>query len=79
MSDTPTLDRQKYIRIAQSEGLAKALTTLHLDTEQWEQETFEGVEGWRPEMWKYLEEVRKFSRELWDRVLDPSYPHAPGA
>ncbi len=75
----PKLDREKYLRIAKSEGLSKALTTLHLDSEKWEQETFEGVKGWQPEMWTYLQEVRNFSIELWDQVLDENFRHAPGA
>ena len=61
----PTLDRQKYLKILQKEGLSAAITTLHRDMERWEFETFEGREGWQPEMWTFLEECREFSRELW--------------
>ena len=49
-----------------SEGAAKALTQLHLDTEHWEIDTFEGDKGYEPEMWKDLLAVRDFSRELWN-------------
>jgi hypothetical protein len=63
------LDREKYLRILRSEGVSKALTTLHLDTEGWEIDTFEGEDGYQPEMWKELLGVREFSRELWEISL----------
>jgi hypothetical protein len=62
-------DRDKYIRIMRSEGVGAALTALHLDTEGWEVETFEGDKGWQPEMFKDLMGVREFSRELWEMSL----------
>jgi hypothetical protein len=62
-------DREKYIHIMRSEGVGAALTALHLDTERWEVETFEGDKGWQPEMFKDLEGVREFSRELWEMSL----------
>ncbi len=60
------LDRQKYLQIARAHGAGAALTALQLDTENWEKQTFEGDQGWNPALWRKLEEVRKFSRELWD-------------
>ena len=66
MSETPfKLDREKYLRLARSEGVQAALTRLHLDTERWEHTAFEGEKGWQPALWQELEAVRKFSRELW--------------
>lgn len=70
MSDSLTdavvkLDRPKYIEILKSEGLSAALTTLHRDCERMEFETFEGRDGYRADLYTYLEEVRSFSRELW--------------
>jgi hypothetical protein len=67
-------DREKYIRILRSEGLSKALTTLHLDTERWEVGTFEGDQGYQPEMWKDLLKIREFSRELWEIDLQTQAP-----
>lgn len=64
-----SIDKQKYLRIAQSEGVNAAITALHLETAQIEYQTFEGQEGWQPEAWKQLEEVRNFSRELWQLAL----------
>lgn len=64
------LDKEKYIQLARNRGLNAALTALHLDTERWEYEAFEGDQGWKPEMWNELNEVRKFSRELWKLALD---------
>jgi hypothetical protein len=60
------LDKEKYIQISRTEGLNAALTRLAKDTERWEYDTFEGEEGWKPDQWDALREVRNFSRELWD-------------
>jgi hypothetical protein len=60
------LNREKYLQILKNDGLPAALTTLHKDSERWEHETFEGPEGWQPEAWEALREVRAFSRELWE-------------
>lgn len=62
-------DREKYIRIAKTEGAEKALTALHRDVEKMEKTTFEGEKGWQPEDWQALHGVRDFSRELWDLAI----------
>jgi hypothetical protein len=49
-----------------------ALTELHNDVREWEHESFEGEKGWQPAMWKELEKVRSFSRELWEMALQKS-------
>ena len=59
-------DKEKYIRILKTDGLSAAITALHLDQERFEFETFEGSKGYQPEMWKDMEKVREFSRELWN-------------
>lgn len=69
------LDRSKYIEILKAEGLSAALTALHLDSERMEFETFEGRDGFRADLYAYLEEVRSFSRELW-RVSLGETPNA---
>jgi hypothetical protein len=69
------LDRAKYIEIVNSEGLSAALTALHRDSERIEFETFEGRDGFSPQLFEYLEEVRAFSRELW-RVSLGEQPQA---
>lgn len=63
------LDKEKYLRIAKTEGVQVALTQLHRDTIGWENETFEGASGYQPEMFKDLMDVRAFSRELWEMDL----------
>ena len=63
------LDREKYLAILKKDGLHAAITALHEDARELEFATFEGQEGYQPELWKQLEEVRSFSRELWDNVL----------
>lgn len=68
------LDKEKYIRLAQTQGVSTALTTLHRDKERWEFETFEGQEGYQPEMWKVLQDINAFSRELWDMELENGQP-----
>ena len=60
------IDREKYIRLMKTEGHNAALTALHRDVERWEFETFEGRDGYRPDIWNELLHVRDFSRELWD-------------
>jgi uncharacterized protein YecA (UPF0149 family) len=64
------LNKEMYIQIARTQGVNAALTALHLDTERWEYEAFEGDKGWQPELWKDLNEVREFSRKLWQIALD---------
>jgi len=75
------LDREKYLAILESDGLPAAITQLHLDTERLEHETFEGREGWQPELFEYLNQVREFSRELWGKretTIEPfRHPTAP--
>lgn len=64
------LDKQKYLRLLETEGLSAALTALHKDKEQMEQITFEGPQGYQRELWDYLEKVRNFSIELWNTVTE---------
>jgi hypothetical protein len=70
VNPVPPLDREKYLKIARAEGVNAALTALHRDTETWEFETFEGKQGYSEEGWKRLEEVRDFSREIWQLGLE---------
>lgn len=69
---TLKIDRTKYLDILNSQGVNAALTALHKDTIDWEIESFEGQAGWQPDLWEKLEEVRVFSRELWDIGLSKS-------
>ncbi len=69
-----TLDKEKYFKIYQTQGLTAALTALHHEKESLEQQTFEGPKGYSRELWDYLEEVREFSRELWGLGLKEGYP-----
>jgi len=62
-------EREKYIEILRAEGINAAITALHRDTERWEIDTFEGTEGYQPQMWKELLGIREFSRELWEIAL----------
>ena len=64
------LNKEKYLRILNSNGLAAALTALHHDKEKFEFETFEGSKGYQRDTWDFLEEVRNFSIELWDKNLE---------
>lgn len=64
-----SFDREKYLQILRTDGVNAAITALHLDTERWEIDTFEGTPGYQPEMWKELLAVREFSRELWEIAL----------
>jgi hypothetical protein len=66
------IDRDKYIDILKAQGVNAAVTALHNDVAAWEYESFEGPKGWQPGMWRELEEIRVFSRELWDLGLSQS-------
>lgn len=61
-----SFNKEKYLSILKREGATAALTQLHMDTIKWEIEAFEGAKGYQPDLWSALEEVRVFSRELWD-------------
>ncbi len=68
-------DREKYLQIAKTQSPQKAITQLHLDTERWEWESFEGEAGYQPAQFEALKSVREFSRELWDMAtLGPDSP-----
>ena len=71
------INRQKYLDILKAQGLNKALTTLHLDMEALEQDTFEGPEGYQRGKWDSLPDVRDFSRELWDVMLSDPATYKP--
>jgi hypothetical protein len=60
------LDKEKYLKIARSEGIPAAITRLHRDTERWEWDSFEGEGGYKPNQFEALQEVRAFSRELYE-------------
>ncbi len=61
--------KDKYRQLAKTQGPEAALTELHRETNIWEIETFEGPVGYQPARVAELEEVRKFSRELWEISL----------
>ena len=68
------LDREKYLEIFKNQGINAALTVLHHDKERYEQETFEGANGYQPQMWEDLIQFRNFSLELWDISLKQQKP-----
>jgi hypothetical protein len=68
------IDREKYFRILETQGIDAALTALHHDKESMEFVTFEGEAGYQREGWEDLAEVREFSRELWDRSVELGPP-----
>jgi hypothetical protein len=65
----PKLDREKYIQIYRSQGLSAALTALHQDKERLEFVTFEGEQGYQPEVWTTVQQACDLSRELWNLDL----------
>ena len=69
-------DREKYLAILRKDGAPAALTVLQQDTQRWEYQAFEGSQGWQPEMWKELDEVRSFSREIWNFAM--AHPEKSG-
>ena len=63
------VDKEKYLDIAKQQGLQTAVNLLHHELWQLEQECFDTPNGYQPEVWKKLNELRLFSRELWDLKL----------
>jgi hypothetical protein len=62
--------KDRYLDLAKSEGLQNAVNQLHHDLWSLEKECFDSPDGYRPELWKKLNELRIFSRELWDQKLN---------
>jgi hypothetical protein len=63
------LQKEKYLEMAKSQGLQNAVNQLHHDLWEIEKECFDTPDGYQPEIWKHLNEMRIFSRELWDLKL----------
>ncbi len=63
-------NKEKYIALAQSQGLQSAVNLLHHELWELEKECFDTPNGYQPDLWKRLNEMRIFSRELWDLKLD---------
>jgi len=64
------LMKAKYLEMAKSQGYQAAVNQLHQDLWEMEKECFDSPEGYRPNLWKNLNEMRLFSRELWDLNLN---------
>ena len=67
MNSLPT--KEKYIAIAAAQGAQIAVNELHHDLWVMEQDCFDSPDGYQPEIWMRLNELRLFSRELWDLKL----------
>lgn len=65
-----SFDKKKYIDLVNTQSLSAALTVLHKDLWDIEFDTFEGPEGWKPQQWALLNEMRLFSRDLWEYGLE---------
>jgi hypothetical protein len=61
--------KEKYLEMAKTQGYQAAVNQLHHDLWEMEKECFDSPEGYRPNLWKTLNEMRIFSRELWDSNL----------
>lgn len=62
--------KSKYLEMAKTEGMQAAVNQLHHDLWEMEKECFDSPEGYQPNLWKTLNEMRIFSRELWDTNLN---------
>jgi hypothetical protein len=63
-------NRQTYLDLAKAQGIERAVNQLHQDLWQVELVVFDTPEGFQAGMWDTLNEMRIFSRELWDLNLD---------
>ena len=76
------VNREKYFNILKNDGLTAALTELHHEIKELEEECFEGEDGWDPQLWEDIKHFRAFSEELWQfrdlqqnaGSLDPNHP-----
>lgn len=64
------LDREKYLTLARQEGLAAAITALHHEMQRLEHLSFEGPQGYQPDLWESIKAYREFSTELWRMRLE---------
>jgi hypothetical protein len=62
--------KESYREMARTQGLEAAVNQLHHDLWSLEKECFDSPEGYRAELWKKLNDLRIFSRELWDQQLN---------
>ncbi len=65
--------KDDYLSIAKTQSVQEAVNQLHKDLWEIETECFETQSGYDPNLWKQLNELRLFSRELWDLKLSPEY------
>jgi len=72
-SNDYVLDKEKYYKILETDGISAAVNALHLELWEIEFECFEGPNGYSPELFEKLKEYRNFSLELWDKKLIPGY------
>lgn len=75
LQDILPFNRDRYFEIAKSAGLTEAVNRLHHDLWELEKECFDTPNGYEPELWKTLNQMRLFSRELWDLKLKPETQH----
>jgi hypothetical protein len=65
----PQFSKEKYLEMAKNEGVQSAVNELYRDLWTLEQECFDTPNGYQADLWKQLNELRLFSRELWDLKL----------
>ena len=69
LSNIIPFTKDRYFDMAKVQGLQNAVNQLHHDLWEVEQECFDTPNGYQADMWKTLNEMRLFSRELWDLKL----------
>jgi hypothetical protein len=62
--------KQKYLDLARTEGPEAAVNALHQELWELEKECFDTPAGYQSDVWKKLNSLRLFSRELWDLKLN---------
>lgn len=68
--------KEYYLELVKTLGHREAVNQLHQDLWQLEKTCFDGTQGYQPEAWTKLNEMRLFSRELWDEVKGNPTPRA---
>jgi hypothetical protein len=70
---------ETYLELAKTKGYAAALSALHRQIEIWEVQTFEGRQGWDPDAWKKLHEIRDFHRSLYSAAIEKEAKYTPSS
>ena len=68
-----SIPKEHYFNLLKEKGLSATQTAIHSEIERLEHESFEGSQGYRPDLYRTLDEYRDFCREIWNFNLAQGY------